>query len=129
MHMSSSYVANATLCETLVILGDQSNTLCNEGRVREEIGDVMQKLKKAAAVALMVGGLGLAGGGVASAHGGHDYDEQFPAVVDNLQVVDCEQSFETGAAFTNVPAAVAVGDNTNRQDIGNFCTVIGSIDD
>jgi hypothetical protein len=94
--------------------------------VCEEIGDVMQKLKKVAAVAVMVGGLGLAGGGVASANGGHDYDEQFPVAVDNLQVVDCEQAFETGALFTNVPA-VAAGDNT--QNIGNFCTVIGSIED
>jgi hypothetical protein len=86
----------------------------------------MQKLKKAAAVALMVGGLGLVGGGVASAQGGHDYDEQFPAAVDNLQVVDCEQDFDAGAAFINAPV-VALGDNT--QNIGNFCTVIGSIED
>ncbi len=88
----------------------------------------MQKLKKAAAVALMVGGLGLAGGSVASAqggHGGHDYDEQFPAVVDNLQVVDCDQSFDGGLAFANLP--VATGDS--NSNIGNFCTVIGSIDD
>ncbi|WP_051857833.1 hypothetical protein [Streptomyces cellulosae] len=85
----------------------------------------MQKLKKAAAVALMVGGLGMVGGGVASAQGGHDYDEQFPAVVDNLQVVDCEQTFDGGALFTNTP--IATGDS--NSNIGNFCTVVGSIDD
>jgi hypothetical protein len=95
--------------------------------VCEENGDVMQKLKKVAAVAVMVGGLGLAGGGVASAHGGHDYDEQYPVAVDNLQVVDCEQTFETGAAFTNLGVGPIGGDNT--QNIGNFCTVIGSIED
>jgi hypothetical protein len=85
----------------------------------------MQKLKKAAAVAVMVGGLGLVGGGVASAQGGHDYDEQFPAVVDNLQVVDCEQEFDGGLAFAPIVGAVT-GDN--NENIGNFCTVIGSVD-
>jgi hypothetical protein len=84
----------------------------------------MQKLKKVAAVAAMVGGLGLVGGGVASAHGGDDYDD-IPYAVNNLQVVDCDQEFETGLAFTNLP--VVVGDN--NQNIGNFCTVIGSIED
>ncbi len=84
----------------------------------------MQKLKKAAAVALMVGGLGMVGGGVASAHGGHDYDDA-PFAVNNLQVVDCEQSFDGGTLFTNAP--VAVGDS--NSNIGNFCTVIGSIGD
>jgi hypothetical protein len=86
----------------------------------------MQKLKKAAAVALMVGGLGLVGGGVASAQGGHDHDEQLPAAVDNLQVVDCEQDFDGGLAFAQ--AELAVGTD-NNQNIGNFCRVIGSIED
>ncbi|MDL5201667.1 hypothetical protein [Streptomyces sp. ALI-76-A] len=86
----------------------------------------MHKLKKAAAVAVMVGGMGLVGGGVASADGGHDYDEKFPFAVNNLQVVDCEQDFDGGLLFTNAPVT-AVGDNT--QNIGNFCTVIGSIED
>ncbi|MEV5144071.1 hypothetical protein [Streptomyces sp. NPDC052727] len=92
--------------------------------MREEIGETMQKLKKVAAVAVMVGGMGLVGGGVASAHGGHDYDDSLP-YVHNLQVVSCDQEFDGGLAFTNTPAA-ATGDNT--QNIGNFCTVIGSID-
>ncbi|QTD98650.1 hypothetical protein [Streptomyces cyanogenus] len=91
--------------------------------MREEIGETMQKLKKVAAVAVMVGGMGLVGGGVASAHGGHDYDDV--PYVHNLQVVDCDQSFDGGAAFLNAP--VAAGDN--NQNIGNFCTVIGSIGD
>ncbi|MEU0075831.1 hypothetical protein ABZ027_40855 [Streptomyces sp. NPDC006332] len=85
----------------------------------------MYKFKKVAAVAAMVGGLGLVGGGVASANGGHDYDEGVPFGVNNLQVVDCEQDFST-TLFTNTPAAVG-GDR--EQSIGNFCTVIGSIED
>ncbi|MEV5144072.1 hypothetical protein [Streptomyces sp. NPDC052727] len=80
----------------------------------------MQKLKKVAAVAVMVGGMGLIGGGVASAHG---YDGKY--LVDNLQPVECEQTFDAGAAFDNTPIA---GDD-NNQNIGNFCTVIGTIED
>ncbi|MEU0075830.1 hypothetical protein ABZ027_40850 [Streptomyces sp. NPDC006332] len=91
----------------------------------KESETLMHKFKKVAAVAAMVGGLGLVGGGVASANGGHDYDGDFPFAVNNLQVVDCDQDF-TPAAFTNTPAAVA-GDSS--QSIGNFCTVIGSIGD
>ncbi|MFF9812062.1 hypothetical protein [Streptomyces sp. NPDC014006] len=90
--------------------------------MRKDIGETMQKLKKAAAVALMVGGIGLVGGGVASAHGGSDYDGPH---VNNLQAVDCDQSFDGGPLFTNTPA-LTTGDNT--QNIGNFCTVIGSIE-
>ncbi|MEV0978227.1 hypothetical protein [Streptomyces sp. NPDC049915] len=87
--------------------------------MREETGEMMQKLKKVAAVAVMVGGMGLVGGGVASADDG-------PYSVDNLQVVKCEQSFDAGAGFVNTPD-VSTGDNT--ENIGNFCTVIGSIED
>ncbi|MDQ0930681.1 hypothetical protein [Streptomyces turgidiscabies] len=86
--------------------------------MREETGDVMNKLKKTAAVAAMVGGLGLVGGGVASAHGG-DYDGPFAA--DNLQVVKCEQSFDGGAGFLATPAATT-GDV--EQKIGNFCSAV-----
>ncbi|MET8562498.1 hypothetical protein ABZV75_18530 [Streptomyces flaveolus] len=81
----------------------------------------MQKLKKVAAVAAMVGGLGLAGAGVASAHGGHDYDDQFD--VHNLQVVDCNQSFDGGTG-----GPIVAGGTAGDTNIGNFCTVIGSID-
>jgi K+-transporting ATPase A subunit len=84
----------------------------------------MHKFKKAAAVAAMVGGLGLVGGGVASANGGHDYDEPADFAVNNLQVVDCEQTFDGGLAFA--PIGSVTGDTD--QNIGNFCTVIGSID-
>jgi hypothetical protein len=79
----------------------------------------MHKFKKAAAVAAMVGGLGLVGSGVASANGGHD--DPFDAVVNNLQIVDCEQGFEAGAVF----APVGSGTGDTNQNIGNFCTVIG----
>ncbi|MET7688848.1 hypothetical protein ABZT06_12880 [Streptomyces sp. NPDC005483] len=85
----------------------------------------MQKLKKVAAVAVMVGGLGLVGGGVASAHGGRGYDGDFPSAVNNLQVVDCDQDFSP-TAFTPAVGAVT-GDSS--QHIGNFCTVIGSVED
>ncbi|MFI5678175.1 hypothetical protein [Streptomyces cellulosae] len=85
----------------------------------------MQKLKKAAAVAVMVGGLGLVGGGVASAHGGHDYDD-IPFAANNLQIVDCEQNFD-GADIGLGGIGAVTGDN--NVNTGNFCTVIGSIDD
>ncbi|MDQ0601618.1 hypothetical protein QF037_005963 [Streptomyces canus] len=75
----------------------------------------MNKLKKTAAVAIMVGGLGLVGGGVASAHGG-DYDGPF--AVDNLQVVECEQSFDGGTAFAASPTIAGDGE----QSIGNSCS-------
>lgn len=98
---------------------DESDTVRKEGRVREEIGDTMHKFKKAAAVALMVGGIGLAGGGVASASGGHSAGDPFPGVaVDNLQVLHCDQEFDAGAAFAPVTGAVT-GDNS--QNVGNFC--------
>ncbi|MEU9240814.1 hypothetical protein [Streptomyces sp. NPDC048385] len=80
--------------------------------MREEIGDIMQKLKKAAAVALMVGGIGVVGGGVASANDGPH------VIVDNLQVARCHQEFSGGTAFAPVGGAVA-GDE--HQNIGNFC--------
>ncbi|WP_150135617.1 hypothetical protein [Streptomyces hyaluromycini] len=88
--------------------------------MREEIGDIMQKLKKAAAVAVMVGGIGLVGGGVASAGEGH-YSDPYPGgfAVNNLQLADCQQSFDGGAAF--VPANGAVTGDLN-QNIGNFCS-------
>ncbi|MFI5687159.1 hypothetical protein [Streptomyces sp. NPDC051636] len=93
--------------------------------MREETGETMHKLKKAAAVAVMVGGLGLVGGGVASAHGDHDYDDQYPFAVNNLQKVDCDQSFDGGAGGP----LIAGGLDTTTANIGNFCTVIGSIGD
>ncbi|MFF9772581.1 hypothetical protein ACF1HJ_02695 [Streptomyces sp. NPDC013978] len=91
--------------------------------MREEIGDVMNKLKKTAAVVAMVGGLGLAGAGVASANGGHDYDDPFPFGIGNLQVVECEQAFDGGAAFGPVTGAVT-GDS--EQNIGNFCSAVNA---
>ncbi|WP_338898216.1 hypothetical protein WBG99_23580 [Streptomyces sp. TG1A-60] len=86
----------------------------------------MNKFKRAAAVAAMVGGLGLAGGGVASANGGDYYDVPFPFAVDNLQVVECDQEFDGGAAV-EAPVTPTVGGDL-EQNIGNFCTVVGSID-
>ncbi|MBC9725149.1 hypothetical protein [Streptomyces sp. TRM68367] len=80
----------------------------------------MHKLKKAAAVAAVVGGMGLVGGGVAHADG---YGDPYPgdAFIDNVQVVDCEQSFESDA-ITLTPGA---GTGDLDANTGNFCTVIG----
>ena len=88
----------------------------------------MHKLKKAAAVAIMVGGIGLAGGGVASASGGHGYDEPFPynVAIENLQVVECDQTFEVGDDITP-DVETFIGDAVTNE--GNFCTVIGSVED
>ncbi|MEU9366789.1 hypothetical protein AB0D78_41225 [Streptomyces avermitilis] len=80
----------------------------------------MNKVKKVAAVAVMVGGMAL-GGGVAHASDGPD------VFIPNLQLVDCQQEFEGGAAFIPVQGAAAAGDNT--QNIGNFCTVVGPVND
>ncbi|WP_234535748.1 hypothetical protein [Streptomyces shenzhenensis] len=82
----------------------------------------MQKLKKAAAVAVMVGGIGLAGGGIANAAG---CDDPSPEVaVNNLQVADCRQSFDGGLAFA--PSNVAdIGGGLN-QNIGNFCANVNA---
>ena len=126
MH-SIGCVGNRALSEACVSVCDEPDTVRKEGRVRDEIGDVMNKFKKAAAVAAMVGGLGLVGSGVASAAGG-DYDDPYPfdIAINNLQAVDCDQDFDGGTAFGPVTGAVT-GDN--EQNIGNFCTVVGSIGD
>ncbi|MFG2386936.1 hypothetical protein [Streptomyces avermitilis] len=80
----------------------------------------MNKVKKVAAVAVMVGGMAL-GGGVAHASDGPD------VFIPNLQVVDCHQEFEGGAAHAPVQGAAATGDNTLNE--GNFCTVVGPVED
>ncbi|MFF0032536.1 hypothetical protein ACFYS7_30875 [Streptomyces avermitilis] len=79
----------------------------------------MNKLRKTAAVAVMVGGMAL-GGGVA--HGddnnqkignsctvigpvtddAHVYDSQADVIIGNLQAVQCNQDFAGGAAFAPV---------------------------
>ncbi|MET7608359.1 hypothetical protein [Streptomyces avermitilis] len=84
----------------------------------------MNKIKKAAAVAVMVGGMTL-GGGVANAAGGHGFDDPADIIIGNLQAVNCHQDFAGGAAFAPVQGA-AVG---STQHIGNFCTVVGPVSD
>ncbi|MFE9773074.1 hypothetical protein ACFYOV_15615 [Streptomyces sp. NPDC005931] len=91
--------------------------------MREEIGDTMRKLKKAAAVAFMVGGIGMVGGGVASANAGGDFPPD--VVIDNLQVVECEQDFDAGTL--GPIAAPITGDQ--ELNVGNSCEVVGSIED
>ncbi|MEU2588543.1 hypothetical protein ABZ612_38080 [Streptomyces avermitilis] len=85
----------------------------------------MSKLKKVAAVAVMVGGMAL-GGGVAHACDGPLYDDPSGVIIGNLQAVDCDQEFDGGAAFAPVQGAATEG---NHQNIGNFCTVIGPVED
>ncbi|MFC5632708.1 hypothetical protein [Streptomyces bullii] len=83
----------------------------------------MHKLKKAAAVAAMVGGMGLVGGGVAQAC--EKDGDPYPGAVaiGNLQAVECGQAFESGD-ITLTPGA---GDF--EAETGNQCTVIGSVED
>lgn len=83
--------------------------------VSAKIGDPMQKLKKIAAVAVMVGGVGIVGSGVATANDN-------PFFIDNIQVASCEQSFDAGTAFAPVTVGPIGGDNT--QNIGNFCSQV-----
>ncbi|MEV7790770.1 hypothetical protein AB0O68_02150 [Streptomyces sp. NPDC087512] len=80
-----------------------------------KIGDPMQKLKKIAAVAVMVGGVGVVGSGVATAN-------DHPFFIDNIQVASCKQSFEAGAGFAPVTVGPIGGDST--QNIGNFCSQV-----
>jgi hypothetical protein len=97
--------------------------------VREENGDAMHKLKTVAAVAVMVGGIGLVGSGVASANG-QSYNDPYPHdfAVNNLQVVDCDQDFDGGAGGIDI--GLPVGSTGDQEaNVGNFCTVIGSIED
>ncbi|MET7849127.1 hypothetical protein AB0D78_36445 [Streptomyces avermitilis] len=84
----------------------------------------MSKFKKVAAVAVMVGGMAL-GGGVSYACDG-PLDDPSGVVIGNLQAVNCDQEFEGGAAFA--PSQLASTDG-NTQNIGNFCTVVGPVED
>ncbi|GGW27661.1 hypothetical protein ACIP4U_01595 [Streptomyces caelestis] len=85
----------------------------------------MDKLKKAAAVAVMVGGMAL-GGGVAHAGDGYDHKDAGDVIIGNLQSVQCKQ--EVGD-ITTVPVGVGVGGESTQVIGNNFCTVIGSIED
>ncbi|WP_371580176.1 hypothetical protein [Streptomyces sp. NBC_01314] len=85
----------------------------------------MNKLKKVAAVAAMVGGLGLAGGGVASANGG-EYSDPFP-FADNLQITDCRSSTDV-TQIVSIPINVSVGGDASQAFGNNLCQPIGSID-
>ncbi|MGW7041558.1 hypothetical protein ACWGDT_02330 [Streptomyces avermitilis] len=79
----------------------------------------MNKLKKTAAVAVMVGGMAL-GGGVAhgddnnqtisnsctvigpDAGDGHRYVGHADVIIGNLQAMQCKQEFDGGAAFAPI---------------------------
>lgn len=82
----------------------------------------MNKFQKAAAVAVMVGGMALGNGAAyACDHGGSD-DQPSGTAIDNLQAVECNQDFDGGLLFA--PVQINVGGD-NSQTIGNFCTVVG----
>jgi hypothetical protein len=85
----------------------------------------MDKLKKATAVAIMVGGMAL-GGGVAHADDGKDHKDAADFVIGNVQIVECDQEFDGGLAFAPIQVTVT-GDNT--QAIGNSCLVVGPDND
>ncbi|MEU9371601.1 hypothetical protein AB0D71_44695 [Streptomyces avermitilis] len=85
----------------------------------------MSKFKKVAAVAVMVGGMAL-GGGAAYACDAPGYDDPSGVIIGNLQAVNCDQEFEGGAVFAPVQLASTDG---NTQNIGNFCTVVGPVED
>lgn len=90
----------------------------------------MQKLRKVAAVVVAVGGLGFVGSGIAGAAGSHDYRDPPPneAPIENLQAVECEQSFEGGSGIpTEPPPAPGVAGGDSEANVGSFCTVIGSL--
>lgn len=72
----------------------------------------MNKLKKTAAVAVMVGGMAL-GGGVAQGDDNTQSIGSFCAAkssdaIGNLQVLKCNQDFDAGAAFAPVTGVVPV---------------------
>ncbi|WP_217545739.1 hypothetical protein [Streptomyces sp. GbtcB6] len=79
----------------------------------------MQKLKKAAAVALMVSGIGVAGGGIASANDGPE------VAIRNLQVAQCHQDFDAGAAFAPVNGATTGDLNQSVVNNCNNLAVLG----
>ncbi|MGW7045997.1 hypothetical protein ACWGDT_25560 [Streptomyces avermitilis] len=85
----------------------------------------MSKLKKVAAVAVMVGGMAL-GGGVANAAGGHGYDDPTDIIIGNLQAVNCHQDFDGGLAYAPIQG---ISTESNTENIGNFCTVVGPVND
>jgi hypothetical protein len=68
----------------------------------------MNKFQKATAVAVMVGGMALSGGVAHACDKGKSDDKP------------------SGIAFAPIQIAV-LGDNT--QAIGNFCTVVGPVED
>jgi hypothetical protein len=68
-----------------------------------------------------IGGIGLAGAGIAQACDG----EQPPhTAIDNAQSLECEQEFTSSSLLTvSVPISV-LGESVSN--VGNFCTLVGS---
>ena len=79
----------------------------------------MRRFKKVMLATSVLSGFGLATAGAAQAA----CDDEVPhTVVDNAQLLNCEQEF-TSLITVNVPITL-LGDN--NQNIGNFCTELGS---
>ncbi|MFE1913658.1 hypothetical protein [Streptomyces anandii] len=78
----------------------------------------MRMLARAAALTVVVGGMGLVG---TAAHAG---DSGYDDPAGNAQFVHCHQTFDAGTAFA--PAVgVELGTAGNHENIGDFCTVVG----
>ncbi|WP_158778678.1 hypothetical protein [Streptomyces cellulosae] len=79
----------------------------------------VRRFKKVMLATSVLSGVGLATAGAAQAA----CDDEVPhTAVDNAQYLHCEQEF-TSLVTINAPITV-LGDN--NQNIGNFCTVLGS---
>ncbi|MCM2576125.1 hypothetical protein [Streptomyces meridianus] len=83
----------------------------------------MRKLRKAAVVAVMVGGMGMLGAGVAAA-GGHGGGGGGDFTVENPQFLNCAYTNNTASGLTQVPAAVT-GDLVQTMNLGNVCPQVG----
>ncbi|MET8246312.1 hypothetical protein ABZV31_18945 [Streptomyces sp. NPDC005202] len=80
----------------------------------------MRRFKKVMLVTTVLGGVGLTATGAAQAA---DCGGDPPhTAIDNAQLLDCEQQFQSGLITINAPVAV-LGDSVTN--IGNFCTMVG----
>ncbi|MGW0843660.1 hypothetical protein ACWD26_26640 [Streptomyces sp. NPDC002787] len=79
----------------------------------------MQRFKRIMLVTTAIGGISLAGTGVAQAH--DPGDDQPDAAIENAQLLHCEQEFHSSVITVN-PTITILGDSVTN--IGNFCTQV-----
>ncbi|MDX3454729.1 hypothetical protein PV396_22760 [Streptomyces sp. ME02-8801-2C] len=80
----------------------------------------MHRFKRIMLVTTAIGGIGLAGSGIAQAHCAGD--DQPEAAIENAQLLKCDQEYRSNALVeANVPITV-LGDSVTN--IGNFCTQV-----